>query len=171
MSNNQIMEGADAVFRDGSADFSLFTRRLCLQSGSQGVYSVRNFGLVVGSLAVISLTVAVVFSALGAWLILPFAGLEAAALYGVYCWVRRHAQDSESLTIRGDVVTLAVREATQTRQYEFNRAWAQLVVEEGAREVRLALRSHGRQVPVGRYLDSGGRQRLAQELRRRLATR
>jgi uncharacterized membrane protein len=163
LSNNQTMEVAGVK---GAADFSLFTRRIHAQS----VYAVRNFGLVVGALAGFSLAVAVVFSALGAWLILPFAGLEAIALVGVYDWVRRHAQDSESLVIRGDAVTLAVREAAQTRQYEFHRAWAKLVVDERSREVRLALRSHGRQVEVGRYLDGGGRQKLARELRMQLAT-
>jgi uncharacterized membrane protein len=112
--------------------------------------------------------VAVVFSALGAWLILPFAGLEAMALYLAFNWVARHAQDSESLVIRGDAVILAVREAAQTRHYEFNRAWARVVVDRRARDVRLALRSHGNEVEVGRYLDGGGRQRLARELKARL---
>jgi uncharacterized membrane protein len=111
----------------------------------------------------------VVFAALGAWLILPFAGLEAMALYVAFRWVARHADDTESLVIRGNDVVLAVTEAAQTRQYEFNRAWARLVVDSRARGVRLALRSHGREVEVGRYLDSGGRIRLARELKARLA--
>ncbi len=159
MSNNHHIEGAEA---QGVGEFSLFTRRI-------NSLSERAFGITVGSLAVFSLTVAVVFSALGAWLILPFAGLEAMALYWVYGWVRRHAQDSESLVIRGNDVVLAVREAAQTRRYAFNRAWARLVVEQQSRGVRLALRSHGREVEIGRYLDSGGRQRLARELKARLA--
>jgi uncharacterized membrane protein len=158
LSNNDYIEGAGG---QGAGEFSLFTRRI-------GSVSVREFGIVVGSLAGFSLMVAVVFSALGAWLILPFAGLEAMALYWVFSWVRHHAQDSESLVIRGDAVMLAVREAAQTRQYEFNRVWARLVVERRERGVRLALRSHGNEVEVGRYLDSGGRQRLAQELKARL---
>jgi uncharacterized membrane protein len=107
---------------------------------------------------------------LGAWLILPFAGLEAMALYLAFSWVQRHVQDSESLVIRGDAVALAVQEASQTRHYEFNRVWARLVVEQEnqGQGVRLALRSHGREVEIGRYLDSGGRQRLARELKARL---
>ena len=78
-------------------------------------------------------------------------------------WVGRNA-----LVIRGDAVILAVREAAQTRHYEFNRAWARVVVDRRARNVRLALRSHGNEVEVGRYLDGGGRQRLARELKARL---
>ena len=102
---------------------------------------------------------------------LPFAGLEAFALYVTFVWITRHARDSESLVIRGNAVALAVCEASQTRHYEFNRAWAQLVVEQSGWHgsiTRLALRSHGREVEVGRYLDDGGRQRLARELQARL---
>ena len=54
---------------------------------------------------------------------------------------------------------------------EFNRVWARLVVQQREREVRLALCSKGNEVEVGRYLDSGGRQRLAQELKSRLNAR
>jgi uncharacterized membrane protein len=148
---------------DFSRDFSLVTRRI-------NSFSARGCGIVFGSLAGFSILVAVVFSALGAWLILPFAGIEAMALYLAYSWVKRHAQDSESLEIRGDAVALAVREMSQTRHYEFNRVWARLVVEQDkqGQGVRLALRSQGKEVEVGRYLDSSGRQRLAQALKARL---
>ena len=137
--------------------------------------SRRDCGIVFGSLAVFSLIVAVVFAALGAWLILPFAGLEAMALYLAFDWGVRHSDDSEALVIRGDAVMLAVRENASTQHYEFNRVWAKLVVEQRARivnsvhSVRLALRSHGKEVEVGRYLDDGRRQRLARELKARLA--
>ena len=148
----------------GAADFALFTRRIHAPS-------VFEFGLAMGILAGFSLVVAVVFSALGAWLILPFAGLEAMALYCAFCWVKRHAQDSELLVIRGNTVLLEVREAAQTRRYEFNCAWVRLVVEQRAREAWLVLRSQGRDVQVGRYLTDSGRQQLARELKLRLTAR
>ncbi|HTE14564.1 MAG TPA: DUF2244 domain-containing protein [Burkholderiales bacterium] len=161
MSDNDYFEGAGS---QGTGEFSLCTRRI-------NSLSRRDCGIVFGSLAAFSLMVAVVFAALGAWLILPFAGLEAMALYLAFSWVMRHAQDTEQLVIRGDVVMLAVREAAQTQRYEFNRVWARLVVDQRARNMRLALRSHGREIEVGRYLDGGGRQRLAQELKSRLNVR
>lgn len=153
--------GAGRADNQGAGEFTLFTRRI-------NSFSARGCGIVFGSLAGFSLVVAVVFSALGAWLILPFAGIEAMALYLAYRWVRRHAQDSESLEIRGDAVALAVRESSHTRHYEFNRVWAQLVVDQRSGDVRLALRSRGKAVEVGRYLDGGGRRRLARELKTRL---
>jgi uncharacterized membrane protein len=161
VSNNHDVAGAVS---QGAGEFSLFTRRI-------SSFSVRDCGIAFGSLAAFSLLVAVAFSALGAWLILPFAGLEAMALYLAFSWVARHAQDAEQLVIRGDAVTLAVREAARTRQYEFNRVWAQLVVEQRSRDVRLALRSQGHEVEIGRYLDGGARQKLAQVLKSRFNAR
>lgn len=163
MSDNNYFDCLEDAASRGPREFTLFTRRI-------NSFSARGCGIVFGSLAGFSLLVAVVFSALGAWLILPFAGLEAMALYLAFSWLKRHAQDSESLVIRGDAVALAVHEVSQTRHYEFNRVWATLVVERDkqGQGVRLALRSHGNEVEIGRYLDDGGRQRLARELKARL---
>ena len=170
MSNNYQIEGTGYQGTGESGEFALHTRRM--NSFDADSACAGNCGIVFGSLAAFSLLIAVVFSALGAWLILPFAGLEAMALYWAFRWVKRHAQDSESLVIRGDAVLLAVREAAHTRRYEFNRAWARLVVQQNARrDVRLALRSHGREIEVGRYLDGGAKQRLARELKVRLQAR
>ena len=163
-SNNDDFAATGHQIAGVTGEFSLFTRRI-------NALNKRACGLAFGSLAAFSLIVAIVFSALGAWLILPFAGLEAMALYLAFSWVMRHAHDSEQLVIRGDAVMLAVCEAAQTRHYEFNRVWARLVVEQRARDVRLALRSHGNEVEVGRYLDGGGRQKLAQALMSRLNAR
>jgi uncharacterized membrane protein len=151
-------DGRDA----GSAgEFVLHTRRV--QS-----FDARRCGVAFALLACVTVAIAVVFAALGAWLILPFAGLEAVALILAFDWFARHAADSESLEIRGNAVRLAVREQSQTRHYELNRAWAQVVVDVRASNMRIALRSHGREIEIGRYLDAGGKQHLARELRSRL---
>lgn len=127
--------------------------------------------IVFGSLACVSLVIAVVFAMLGAWLILPFAGLEIAALALVMRWLKAHAGDFERVTVCGDVVALDVCEKSRVQHVEFNRVWARLVVREQSRSMRLALCSHGREVEVGRYLDDGGRKALARELKSRLAGR
>jgi uncharacterized membrane protein len=162
LSNNHYFEGARN--NTGAGGFALFTRRI-------NSFNVRVCGFVFTSLALVALLVAVVFAVLGAWLILPFAGLEAVALYLAFSWIARHAGDSELLEIRGNAVVLVVTERAHTRQYEFNCAWAQLVVDGHANGMRLALRSHGREIEVGRYLDGSGRRLLAQTLRDRLQAR
>ena len=161
------MSGNDTFERTGgrsAGEFTLVTRRITS-------FHARDCALVFGLLALFSLVVATVFAALGAWLILPFAGIEAFVLYLAYAWIDRHAQDCERLTICGDAVALAVCDGGNTREYAFNRAWARLVVGGSARDARLVLRSHGREVEVGRYLDANGRLALARELKARLGGR
>ncbi len=101
----------------------------------------------------------------GAWPVLPFAGLEMLALGIAWHQVIRHADDFERLAVEGPRVVLDVSEAHRTRRVEFQRCWARLVVKETVPRFRIALRSHGREVEVGRYLDESGRRALARQLR------
>ena len=59
---------------------------------------------VVMALFVIVLVVAVGFSLIGAWLVLPFAGIEIVALSYAFYSVYLHSNDYESITIVGDEV-------------------------------------------------------------------
>ena len=158
--NNRVERTGGQV----AGEFSLVTRRI-------NSFRARNCALAFGFLALFSLVVATVFAALGAWLILPFAGLEAFVLYLAYAWLVRHAADAESLEIQGDRVALAVSGASGVSRHEFNRLWARLVETRRHGELRLALRSHGREYEVGRYLDGGSKELLARELRSRLNMR
>lgn len=155
------MQSADAV---GTADFAFVSRR-------NSSLIPGNFCLVFGSLAAISMGIAGGFALVGAWPLLPFAGLEVAALAVALRFVMRGADDYESVTIDGDDVVLDVRANSAERRFRFNRIWAQLVVRERFARVEVALRSHGREVELGRYLNDAGRRRLARELRVRLRGR
>jgi uncharacterized membrane protein len=125
--------------------------------------------LVVGSLAAISLVISLAFALQGAWMILPFAGLEVLVVYLAFRCVERHAGDFESLSIRGDQVLIVRQERGEVSRYEFNRCWAQVVLQPGRRVV-LALRSHGRQVEFGRHLTEQQRCRMAGIIRAELGT-
>ena len=162
--NEPIVVPREGAFVRGVGDFALLARR-------HNSLDSTTCWIVFGSLACVSLIIAVVFALLGAWLILPFAGLEIAALALVLRWLRAHAGDFERVSVHGDVVALDVCEKSSTRHFEFNRAWAKLVVNERSWNTRLALRWHGREYEIGRYLDDGGKQALARELQRRLAGR
>jgi uncharacterized membrane protein len=129
--------------------------------------------LVLGSLVLVSLTISLGLAAHGAWPVLPFWGLEVAGLYLAFRQVERHAQDYEHISIRGDQVLIEKREARRMECFEFNRCWARLVVEPPARgrHARLALRSHGREVELGRHLTDDQRLALAQALKQELSNR
>ena len=116
----------------------------------------------------VSIGIAAGFALLGAWLILPFAGLEMLVLYLAFRYVDRRAGDFERIAIAGDRVEIEICEAGRSSSYEFNRCWAQLVSREGE---RLALRSHGREVEIGRYLDDEQRFALGREIGRHLRGR
>lgn len=119
-------------------------------------------------LAAVSLGIAIVWSWQGAWLVLPFAGVEVAALgVALYCHARRTG-DFERISVREGRLLVEIGEADRLSRHEFNIQWVRLVLASDSRR-RLALRCHGRELEIGRHLDAAGRQRLAAQLRRWLA--
>ena len=123
--------------------------------------------LVFGFILTVSLGIAAGLSlTLGAWPILPFAGLEMALLYCAFRYVERHAGDYERITIRDCSVAIDVHEGPNVTRLELNRYWARVVCDAGGS--RLALRSHGREIEVGRHLCEEKRLEWASELRREL---
>ncbi|MFM9885365.1 MAG: DUF2244 domain-containing protein [Burkholderiales bacterium] len=115
-----------------------------------------------------SFAVGLAFAWFGLWLVLPFVGLEVAALilaFGVYS---RHVSDNE--TIRRDEHGLAVeiRQGNRLLKYRLDVHWARCVLDNVGREVRLLIGSHGKFVEIGRHLDGVGRRQLRDDLNERL---
>ncbi|MBI3044769.1 MAG: DUF2244 domain-containing protein [Betaproteobacteria bacterium] len=144
--------------RAHATEFTRFARRNNSLSSSGRLF-------VFAFLFIVSIGIAAAFAVIGAWPILPFAGLEMGVLYLAFRVFERHAADYERIAIAGDRVEVEICEAGRARCHEFNRYWAQVVSGEGA---RLALRSHGREVEIGRHLNDDQRRALARELGRRL---
>lgn len=123
--------------------------------------------LAFGLTLAVSVGIAGVFSLLfGAWPIMPFAGLEMVVLYFAFRYMDRHAADYEQITIRGGSVAIEVHEGTEVRRLELSRYWARVVCDAGGG--RIALRSHGREIEVGRHLCEERRLEMARELGREL---
>lgn len=122
------------------------------------------FGVISGFLAII----AVGFALLGAWMILPFAGLEVVLVGAVTAWFARHHDDREWIVLEPTRVRVARRSGSRQEQYEFQRYWARVRFERRCRRTeasRLSIGSHGRFVEVGAQMEEGMRQALARELR------
>lgn len=146
----------------GGPEFALAARR---NNSLTSFDRIVAFGLI----AFVSVSIAAAFACVGAWLILPFTGIEVLVLYLAWRWIERHALDYERLTIAGDVVTIEVADVGRLQRFEFNRWWTQVVcARDGA---SLALRSHGRQVEFGRYFTDEQRLAAAGALRQRLRER
>jgi uncharacterized membrane protein len=122
----------------------------------------------VAILAFISLSIAIAFAFAGAWLIFPFAGLELLALAYAFYRIHSHADDYESITIAGDRLAIEKHHLKNTSQVVFHRYWARVVLKKmPGGDHRLWLRSHGKEVEVGRFMTNRQRLALARQLQMR----
>jgi uncharacterized membrane protein len=147
--------------QDGSAAdhpvFSLIAKRNC---SLQDAERWRAFWLFAGTSALVALG----FASIGAWPVLPFAGLEVAALYIAFRRFSRDANDYESVTIEGDHLVVESHTRGRVRRFESNRHWTQVVVRRDVWSCQIALRSHGREIEFGTLLSEGGRLAAARQL-------
>ncbi|MFN0039757.1 MAG: DUF2244 domain-containing protein [Burkholderiales bacterium] len=158
--------GVDAEIVQGEVNFRFAAQRN--RSLSPG-----GCFLVIGSLGVLFLAVSAGFAAYGAWLILPFAGLDFLGLCLAFWVIRGRSHDFECISIRGERLVIERRENGRDSRFEFNRHWVQVILEDsgGRRGARLALRSHGREVEFGAHLSALQRTAMARQLRQRLSIR
>lgn len=121
------------------------------------------------AIALVSLAVASVCAALGAWVVVPWAGVELLAVGVAFLWWGRHANDGERILVGPLEVRVEVCIAEQVVHHDFNRQWVQLEMQPLPGSVRVSLRERSRVVEVGRHLAPAGRKCLARELRAALA--
>ena len=124
--------------------------------------SPAGLALVFAALAVLVLAIGVGFAAAGAWLILPFAGLEVLLLGAAFVLYARHAADYERIELERGRLTIEVAEGTCTERYELEPA--RVSVEEG----RVVVRGAKQELELGRHLGAEARMKLAAELEKRL---
>lgn len=130
--------------------------------------SSKGMATVVIVLACLSLTVALAFALAGAWLVFPFAGLEIAAVAYAFYVNHCHAEDYESITIEGDQLAIEKHYHRSTTRAVFHRYWARIFLrKDPGGNQRLWLRSHGKEVEVGRFMNSEQCLALAQQLQQR----
>jgi uncharacterized membrane protein len=128
--------------------------------------SISQMGLLMsfGGLMLIVLAIAIGFALLGAWLVLPFAGIEIAVLGAAVTWVTRHAFDYERICFSGGMLEIEIADGGERIRRQFNPAWSRLVIRNQGRATRVALRSHGSELEIGRHLNAEDRRGLAREL-------
>jgi uncharacterized membrane protein len=151
----------DVDLETARSDFSLTVKRNCS-------LSPQTLGGLLAFIAGVSFAIGIAFALQGAWPILPFVGLEIVALAAAFYATGRHATDYERIALADGALVVEIRDGDRTEEHRFNPYWVRLVVTGAQRQVRLALRSHGRELEIGRHLDASGRERLATLLRGRL---
>jgi uncharacterized membrane protein len=148
---------AHVVDTDSAATLQWLLKRNCSLTPAQlfGSYAV---------LCTISLIIALGFTWHGAGAVLAFAGIEL-LLVGVALLVyARHAADQERITLAGDALTVEHWHGSQTERVEFRAAWVRVEPQAGEGSL-VELSGDGRQSHVGRYLRPELREPLARELR------
>ncbi len=146
-----------------SEDFKIVAKPNCSLS-RQGMY------IVVGIVAFFSLAIALAFSLMGAWLVLPFAGAEMILVAGAFYYMQCHANDFESITIIGDELSLDKRDYKQTSRVVLNCYWAKvLLVKQPSGDHALLLKSHGKEYEFGkRLMHDEDKVALAKQLKQRV---
>jgi len=120
-------------------------------------------------ISAVSLGIAGWFAWQGAWMILPFAGLELAALGTALYWVACKAMDTEVIVINDDFVEICKGRRQIESTIRLQRCWAQVRLEAANHEwypSRLLIGSHGEHTEIGSFLGELEKHSLARELRR-----
>lgn len=126
--------------------------------------SPRQFVLFYASLAGVSLAIAAMMMWRGAWLVMPFTGIELLAVGIAFAIHARHAIDYERIRLFPHRLVIERMSAERLTQIEFNPRWVR--VEPGATPrdpIRLV--SRGQTVSIGRHLAQYRRAQFADELR------
>jgi uncharacterized membrane protein len=115
----------------------------------------------------VTISIAFSFFTQGLTLILPFAGLELLAL-GVVLYISAWRSNiKEVVNVNEEKIRIEIGRNVPKEIYELDKAWANLVLERSWNNwypSRLLLRSHGRQLEIGKFLNEQERQCLAIEL-------
>ena len=121
------------------------------------------------SIAVTTLGIGGFATAIGAWPVMPFAGIEVALVFLAFHLVRLHDADFERLEIGAYEVRIESRDAASLTRFVAHRPWARVIVSERGARCTLGLAYAGRTVQLGRLMSDEGRRKLADELRGRIA--
>src|SRR5213075_2760519 len=150
-------EPRELPFREEKRGFSVTLKRNCSISPA-------SLACVFAALAIAVLAIGAGFALLGAWLILPFAGLEVLLLAGAFLLQARHATDYERIALERGRLKVEVADGRRLARYELDARRVRVEVEGS----RIMLRDARETLELGRYLDEPSRAMFGAELKKRL---
>lgn len=106
----------------------------------------------------------------GAWLIVPFAGLEVGCVAVAFWWIERQAKDFDAIEVFEAEVAVTRCRNQRSEQFSFARGWVQIDIETDAmgREKGVRLRQSGRSVSLAEFLGGVEQRKAVRELRNAL---
>ena len=145
------------AFQEEHGGFSLTLKRNCSISPS-------GLACVFAALALAVLAIGTSFAIAGAWLILPFAGLEVLLLGGAFVLQARHATDYERIALEQGQLRVEVADGKRLARYELDARRVRVEVDGS----RVVLRGPQEALELGRHLDERSRIAFGAELKKRL---
>jgi uncharacterized membrane protein len=116
------------------------------------------------AVAAVSVALGTFFLVMGLPLVLPFSGLEAAAVAAAFYVVLREGERREVIRIKGDQLVIERGTRELEDRFEFNRFWVRVELVAARSRLhprRLQVAGHGRAVELGRFLTEGERESFA----------
>jgi uncharacterized membrane protein len=95
-----------------------------------------------------------------AWVVMPFTGLELAAVSVAFWWWDRHADDFEAIVLEDGAIKVLRQYGRTTGQSELPAAWVQVAREVEpsgwGRRRRIVIACRGQSVTFGEFLNEAG---------------
>ena len=116
----------------------------------------------------VALLIALLFSALGLWLILPFAGLEVLILFIVMYRVSRDCMRQEVIYLNEKQIRVEQGYHKPLMSWQSDIFWTRLIVTPGrpsGHQRRVILRGRESQIEIGRFLNEQDKNHLIKQLR------
>ena len=129
--------------------------------------------LVYAALASLCMFVAMGFTLLGYWMVLPFAGAEVLLLAVGFYLCALSGRETEVIRIKDDRIAIEKGQKGTRKVWELDRSWARIELLPPRIEwypSRLVIRSHEKQLQLAAFLTDGERERLARELERAISS-
>ena len=124
-----------------------------------------------GLIASATFLLAIGAAALGAWIVLPFAGAEVLLVWLAFNVIGCHDDDYEVLRISDQDFSWVRNVRGRVHSLRGNRAWVQVVGEPVGGKFELCLSYAGKSVAIAGLLSDEQRRSLSRELRRVLGNR
>jgi uncharacterized membrane protein len=126
--------------------------------------SPRQFVVVYCSLVVVSLLVATFWTLLGAWPVLPFAGIDLVCVGAAFLVYARHATDYERVEISAGKVVIDAANGNQMLHVELNPRWVRVTLQDRPRP-KIEIRCPEKTIVVGTHVPLHLRASIAREMR------
>ncbi len=128
----------------------------------------RGFLWIASAVFVLSMSIAIRYYFLGAWLVLPFTILEMLFLATISMLVWRHNRCFERITVDEHEISIIRQNNRDRQQWKFQSYWVQVILQIDSSSwypSRLLIRSHGRSIEVGKDLTDSERKELADRIK------